>query len=358
MPMHPRLVDYPLPPELIAQFPSAERTASRLLTICAQGGGGESGDALREIQFAQLGKMLTPGDVLVVNNTRVLPARLNARKPSGGGVEIMLERILDSRHALVQLRSNKPIRISQTLQVDAAKLTVTDRRNGFFILECSDHDEMPTLFQSHGKVPLPPYIRRPAAAADLQRYQTVYARVQGAVAAPTAGLHFDQPLINALQQAGIEWLPITLHVGAGTFQPLRAETAEAHRMHREWIEVDRHACARITHAKSRGNRIIAVGTTVVRALETAARNGPLKPHHGDTDLFIVPGYRFRVVDALITNFHLPRSTLLMLVCAFAGTEKIMRAYQHAIAHKFRFYSYGDAMFVERAPAANASPDSR
>lgn len=349
--------DYPLPPSLIAQFPAAERTASRLLRVPAGRGAPAAG------RFADLGNLLRRGDVLVVNNTRVLPARLFARKTSGGRVEIMLERILADDSALVRLRANKPVRAGQFLFAGQAQLRVNERRGEFFVIQCRGGDggdaddvgggEIAALFQAHGTLPLPPYITRAVAADDLERYQTVYSRVDGAVAAPTAGLHFDQALIDSLSVAGIGWATVTLHIGAGTFQPVRAGSVAEHTMHREWVQVDRRACAQINRARARGGRIIAVGTTVVRALESAAQSGRLAPFCGDTELFILPGYRFRVVDALITNFHLPRSTLLMLVCAFAGREKILRAYRYAVAHKFRFYSYGDAMFAECQPTAVA-----
>ena len=337
--------DYALPPARIAQFPAAERTASRLLAVPANDA------APTVLRFGEIGRLLKPGDVLVANNTRVLPARLFARKPSGGQVEVLLERILDDNTALVQLRANKPIRMRQTLGCGAAELLVCERRDGFFVIQC-DRD-LAMLFHSHGTMPLPPYIERAATDEDFSRYQTVYSSVNGAVAAPTAGLHFDQHLIDQLRRAGIDWATITLHVGAGTFQPVRTESPAAHAMHREWIEVDRRACEQINRAKSHGGRVVAVGTTVVRALESvalSARTDQLKPFSGDTELFILPGYRFRAVDALITNFHLPRSTLLMMVCAFAGYDKTMQAYHYAMAHDFRFYSYGDAMFVQREVA--------
>ena len=336
--------DYQLPSSRIAQFPPAERTASRLLRVRADG------RAPVALGFSELGDLLQPGDVLVANDTRVVPARLLARKPTGGRVEIMLERILGDHSALVQLRANKPVAARQTLLVGSSELVVSERRDDFFVIQCRDGDGgggVASLFQSRGVMPLPPYIRRAVVEDDLARYQTVYARVAGAVAAPTAGLHFDQALIEQLGRVGIHWVAVTLHVGAGTFQPIRAESAAAYRMHREWVEVDRRACDRINRAKARGGRIVAVGTTVVRALESAAQSGRLEPFSGDTELFILPGYRFRAVDALITNFHLPRSTLLMLVCAFGGYQAVMDAYRHAIDHDFRFYSYGDAMFVER-----------
>ncbi len=343
--MKTSLFDYQLPPSRIAQFPTAERTASRLLAMPLE----RPKDQPNVLRFGEIGTLLRPGDLLVANNTRVVPARLFARKPTGGKVEIMLERILDGSTALVQLRTGKPVRAGQTLLVGTAKLVVVERRNGFFVIHCADCDPA-ALFQSHGTMPLPPYIGRTVVKEDFERYQTVYSRINGAVAAPTAGLHFDRALIDELRDAGIRWATITLHVGAGTFQPVRTESPADHRMHREWIEVDQPACEEINRVKSHGGRIIAVGTTVIRALESAAqasRSEQLKPFSGNTELFILPGYDFRVVDALITNFHLPRSTLLMMVCAFAGYEKTMRAYHHAIAHDFRFYSYGDAMFIER-----------
>ncbi|MGR3914848.1 MAG: tRNA preQ1(34) S-adenosylmethionine ribosyltransferase-isomerase QueA [Gammaproteobacteria bacterium] len=335
--------DYHLPPQLIAQFPAAERTASRLLHVRRDG-------AHEEMRFGGIGALLRRGDLLVANDTRVLPARLFARKPSGGAVEILLERIIGEHAALVQLRANKPLRVKQVLHAAGAEWVVGGRRGAFYVIECDGDAE--SLFRRHGEVPLPPYIARAAVAQDCARYQTVYARADGAVAAPTAGLHFDRALIDALRRAGIGWAAVTLHVGAGTFRPVRAASAGAHRMHREWAEVRAGACARIARAKLRGGRVVAIGTSVVRALESAiGADGRCAPFCGDTELFIRPGHRFRAVDALLTNFHLPRSTLLMLVCAFAGYDVVMRAYQHAIAREFRFYSYGDAMFVELARAS-------
>ncbi len=339
--------DYHLPPELIAQQPAAERTGSRLLHARHDG-------ALAEIRFGEIGALLRRGDVLVANDTRVLPARMFARKASGGAVEILLERILGARAALVQLRASKPLRAGQELRADAADWVVGERRGDFYVIEC-DGDAAEN-FRRHGTVPLPPYIARDVAGEDRARYQTVYARAEGAVAAPTAGLHFDRELIAELRRAGVDWAAVTLHIGAGTFQPVRADSAGAHRMHREWVEVGADVCEQIARAKSRGGRVVAVGTSVVRALESAARDdGCCAPFCGDTELFIRPGHRFRAVDALITNFHLPKSTLLMLVCAFAGFDAVMRAYRHAVERGFRFYSYGDAMFVERAQAGEVCP---
>ena len=344
--MHTDDFDYPLPPNLIAQFPATERTASKLLAV-------PSDDAPPTIlRFAEIGNLLRPGDLLVANDTRVLPARLFARKPSGGKVEIFLERILGDNNALVQLRANKLIRPPQTLLLDDIRLFICERQDEFFIMHCDDC-EPTTLFQSHGVMPLPPYISRAPTAEDFTRYQTVYANANGAVAAPTAGLHFDQQLINDLCQAGIRWTTVTLHVGAGTFQPVREASPAQHIMHREWLEVSAKVCDEIAQTKTNGGRVIAVGTTVIRALESAAQsssqdNQPCQPYTGDTELFILPGYNFRAVDALITNFHLPRSTLLMLVCAFAGKTKTLQAYHQAIQNNLRFHSYGDAMFTERA----------
>ncbi len=351
--------DYALPADLIAQFPAPQRTASRLVVVPA--GAGDDATDFAHLRFAELGRLLHPGDLLVGNDTRVLPARVRARKPSGGGVEIMLERLAGDGTAVVQLRANKPIRPPQILLVGAYKLLATARRDNFFVLECATGDAT-MLFHAHGDTPLPPYIARAATAADSARYQTVYSRADGAVAAPTAGLHFDHALLAELAAAGIHWATVTLHIGAGTFSPVRATDAREHRMHREWVRVDARTCDQITQTRRRGGRVVAVGTTVVRALESAAQASrqtgpatepidPLAPFCGDTDLFILPGHRFRAVDALITNFHLPRSTLLMMVCAFAGHEKIMRAYRSAVARGMRFYSYGDAMFIERSAAS-------
>lgn len=347
------LFDYRLPRSLIAQWPAVERAGSRLLVVPSAGqaagqGEGSGGGGFRCVGFRQVGEVLRAGDVLVANNTRVVPARLLARKPSGGAVEVLLERVLEVGTARVQLRASKAIRCGQRLVVGGGEeLVVTERGDdGLFVVkgEC----DVAVLFRRCGVMPLPPYIERAAAEADRGRYQTVYAKVEGAVAAPTAGLHFDRALMDALAEAGVDWVEVTLHVGVGTFQPVRVADAEAHRMHKEWVCVDQGVCARIEAARARGGRVVAVGTTVVRALESAARCGRLMPFVGDTELFILPGYRFRVVNALITNFHLPRSTLLMMVCALAGRERVMDAYRYAVARGFRFYSYGDAMWVEAA----------
>jgi S-adenosylmethionine:tRNA ribosyltransferase-isomerase len=286
----------------------------------------------------------------VFNDTRVVPARLHGRKATGGKVELLLERVLDSRRALVQLRSSKPPSPGSTLRLaEAADATVVGREDEFWVLDFGA--DPATVFERHGEMPLPPYLRRPPEEFDRERYQTVYARVPGAVAAPTAGLHFDDTLLEACDRAGAGRARVTLHVGAGTFQPVRVEDLGEHRMHAEWIEVPEATCAAVAACRGRGGRVIAVGTTSVRALESAAQGGQLAPYAGDTRLFITPGYRFRVVDALLTNFHLPESTLLMLVAAFAGHGHVLAAYRHAVDARYRFFSYGDAMFVEPDPAA-------
>jgi S-adenosylmethionine:tRNA ribosyltransferase-isomerase len=333
---------YELPDELIAQAPLSERGASRLLVL-----DGASG-ALADRHFADLERELDPGDLLVLNDTRVLPARARGRKASGGRVELLLERIVAARVARVQIKASRSPQPGAELRLaGGASARVVGRDGRLFEIEL-DCDCLP-YFEAHGEVPLPPYIARPADDADRERYQTVFARRAGAVAAPTAGLHFDTPTLAALERRGVEHAFLTLHVGAGTFAPVRVERVEDHELHAEWLEVDARLCERIEAARARGARVVAVGTTSVRALETAAREGTLAPFRGESQLFIYPGYRFRVVDAMITNFHLPESSLLMLVAAFAGHAHVMRAYRHAVAERYRFFSYGDAMFVTRAP---------
>jgi len=331
---------YDLPSELIAQQPLDRRRGSRLLAL-----DGPSG-ATRDLRFDDLPGLLHPGDLLVINDTRVIPARLFASKETGGKVELMLERLEGPTRALMQLRASKPTRDGAVIATDGdARATVLGREGELFRLEF-DREVMP-LLEAHGHVPLPPYIHRPDTQSDRDRYQTVYAERPGAVAAPTAGLHFDQELLQALAGQGVRSAVVTLHVGAGTFQPVRVQDITTHRMHPEWIEVSAQTCRAVAETRTRGGRVVAVGTTVVRSLETAAGSGRLAPFAGDSDLFIFPGYDFRVVDAMITNFHLPESTLLMLVCAFAGTGEVLGAYRHAIDSRYRFFSYGDAMFVTR-----------
>jgi S-adenosylmethionine:tRNA ribosyltransferase-isomerase len=335
---------YELPEELIAQQPLAERSASRLLTLDGATG------TLADRQMRELPQLVAPGDLLVFNDTKVIPARLFALKESGGKVELLLERPLDSLSALVHARASKPLRPAMLLRSRGGDIKISDKRGDLWVIELPE----PPLafFERYGQMPLPPYIRREPAAADSTRYQSVFARRQGAVAAPTASLHFDDPLLAALAERGVHTAFVTLHVGAGTFQPVRTDAVGAHVMHAEFVEVDESACAAVAAARARGARVIAVGTTVVRALESAAGGGALVPYVGDSSLFIVPGFRFKVIDAMLTNFHLPESTLLMLVSAFAGREAVLAAYRHAVAGRYRFFSYGDAMFITPAPSAH------
>ena len=335
---------YDLPPDLIAQEPLRSRSASRLLALDGCTG------ATRDLHFTDLLDLLRAGDVLVLNDTRVIPARLRGKKDTGGQVEVLIERVLDDRRALAQIRASKTPRTGQRLDLEGGVAAVVRSRQGeFYELEFESDRPVLALLDEIGHMPLPPYIARADEAADRERYQTVYARAAGAVAAPTAGLHFDEAMLARLDARGVERAFITLHVGAGTFQPLRVEEVSAHRMHREWIAVDSAAARQVNAARREGRRVVAVGTTVVRALESAALGGEIQPFSGETDIFICPGYRFRVVDAMVTNFHLPESTLLMLVCAFAGTERVLHAYRHAVAERYRFFSYGDAMFITRSP---------
>ena len=341
--------NYFLPPELVAQYPVSPRTASRLL--CLDGATG----AHRDLGFTDLPSLLQAGDLLVFNDTRVIPARLFGRKDSGGHIEVLLERSLDAYRVLAQVRASKPLRPGQKLILDGGATAVAQGREGeFHVLAFDTETPVTELLDRIGHVPLPPYIARVDEAADRERYQTVYARHLGAVAAPTAGLHFDEAMLARLKDMGVDSAFVTLHVGAGTFRPLRVDDIREHRMHAEYLRVIPEVCDKINAAKKAGRRVVAVGTTVVRTLETAAKDGCVKVFEGATDIFIYPGYRFRIVDALLTNFHLPESTLLMLVCAFGGTENVLNAYGHAVARKYRFYSYGDAMFMAE-PAKKRCP---
>jgi S-adenosylmethionine:tRNA ribosyltransferase-isomerase len=338
---------YELPPELIAQTPAGERRSSRLLVLDGATG------ATEDCQFRDLPGLLRPGDLWVFNDTRVIPARLLGQKESGGRVEVLVERVLDRRRLRAQVRASKPPPAGTRLQLEGAlTLRVVGRSGELFELESEVEVDVAASLRAHGRVPLPPYIRRPAGSEDGERYQTVYARSEGAVAAPTAGLHFDEEMLVEIQRRGASVAFLTLHVGAGTFQPVRAERVEDHTMHAERLEVSAEVAEAVRATRRRGNRVVAVGTTVVRALESASVSGEIAPTRGETALFIRPGYRFRSVDALLTNFHLPESTLLMLVSAFAGRERVLAAYRHAVARRYRFFSYGDAMFVYR-PAAGA-----
>ncbi len=301
-----------------------------------------------------LAGILRPGDLLVFNDTRVIPARLFAVKSTGGRVELLVERITGARTALVHARSSKPLRSGQRLEIAGGGEVRVGERCGALIAMESPNESVLGLLQRAGHVPLPPYIRRSDEPTDRERYQSVFARMPGAVAAPTASLHFDEPLLEALEQHGVGMARITLHVGSGTFQPVRVENPRAHRLHQEWCEVPEATVSAIKETRERGGRVIAVGTTVVRSLEGAAAAGELQPYTGEIGLFILPGFRFRVIDAMITNFHLPRSTLLMLVCAAAGRERVLEAYRHAVASRYRFYSYGDAMYVSLDPVVQCA----
>jgi S-adenosylmethionine:tRNA ribosyltransferase-isomerase len=333
---------YDLPPELIAQQPPAQRSGSRLLVL---------DEPMRDRRITDLPNELRPDDLLVFNDTRVIPARLHGAKSSGGKVEILIERLIDARVALAQVRASKSPQPGGVLIVDGVELEVLGREGEFFRLRLRGDGSLQALLERAGHMPLPPYITRDDAAADRERYQTVFARAPGAVAAPTAGLHFDEALLDAIRARGVATGFVTLHVGAGTFQPIRVENLAEHRMHRERALVSPLLCEQVAAARSRGGRVVAVGTTVMRSLETAALGGSLQPFDGETDIFITPGFRFRVVDALLTNFHLPESTLLMLVSAFAGRERVLAAYAHAVRERYRFFSYGDAMFIPHRIAA-------
>jgi S-adenosylmethionine:tRNA ribosyltransferase-isomerase len=334
--------DYELPPALIAQHPLPERAASRLLHVTPEG--------LRDHVFADIERLLRPGDLLVFNDTRVIRARLLGRKPSGGRVEALIERVPEPTLALALVRtSHRPAPGAIFQFGDNAAATVEGRRDDYFLLRFNR--DVQAVLDEHGHVPLPPYIAHGDTPADAERYQTVYAARPGAVAAPTAGLHFSSSLIDRLRAIGVETACVTLHVGAGTFQPVRAQRLADHRMHSEWFDIPARTAQALATARHAGRRVVAVGTTSLRALEAAAAastRGEVEAGSGETALFITPGYRFRVVDRLITNFHLPRSTLLMLVSAFAGLEPIRAAYAHAIAERYRFFSYGDAMLLERS----------
>jgi S-adenosylmethionine:tRNA ribosyltransferase-isomerase len=333
--------DYELPAELIAQVPASERVGSRLLVV--------RGDTCTDGQFCDLPDWLKPGDLLVVNDSRVLHARLLGRKDSGGQVEVLIERVLGECDVLAQVRASKSPKPGSRLVLEGALEVAVGEREGEFYRLRFEGDAV-GLIERHGRLPLPPYIERngqTVTEADEARYQTVYAREKGSVAAPTAGLHFDAAMLERLRQHGVEVATLTLHVGAGTFQPVRVENLAEHRMHREAYAVPQATVAAIAAARSRGGRIVAVGTTSARALESAALGGALQAGAGETEIFITPGFRFQLVDMLLTNFHLPKSTLLMLVSAFAGYEEIRAAYRHAVAARYRFFSYGDAMLLHR-----------
>lgn len=336
--------DFALPPELVARFPPTERGAGRLLHLDGRSG------VFSDRRFRDLPDLLRPGDLLVFNDTRVIKARLRGTKePSGGAVEVLVERVLDERHALAQIRASHGPKPGGRLRLAGAVVaTVTGRDDSFYRLRFEGEASVLDLLERHGEMPLPPYLGRAAQSLDENRYQTVYARAPGAVAAPTAGLHFDEAMLRAVQEAGAAIAHLTLHVGAGTFQPVRVDDIRDHRMHKERFQLPEATVAAVRDAQARGGRILAVGTTALRALEAAAGEGELRAGEGETDIFITPGYRFRVVERLLTNFHLPKSTLLMLVSAFGGMENVRAAYRHAVEARYRFFSYGDGMLIERA----------
>ena len=337
---------YDLPDALIAQAPLPVRSASRLLLVPP------APAQFRDLGIRDLPSLLQPGDLLVFNDTRVIPARLFGHKATGGRVEIMIERLLGESRALAQLGVGKPPQVGSKITLDAGgQAEVLDRiGDGFWTLHFDVSEALEDWLQHAGQLPLPPYIQRQPGADDAERYQTVFARAIGAVAAPTAGLHFDEALLGSLRARGVDFGHITLHVGAGTFQPVRVDDVQQHRMHSEWLSVGAGLVEQVKRTRAAGGRVIAVGTTVVRALESATRlnevgDGELKPFEGDTRIFIYPGYRIRSVDGLLTNFHLPESTLLMLVSAFAGKSRVFAAYEHAVRERYRFFSYGDAMLL-------------
>ncbi|MEH6450802.1 MAG: tRNA preQ1(34) S-adenosylmethionine ribosyltransferase-isomerase QueA [Oleispira sp.] len=332
---------FDLPDELIARFPMEERSASRLLCV-----DGETG-SIEHNGFRDLEGLLNPGDLLVFNNTKVIPARLYGQKESGGKLEALVERVLDEHHVIAHVKSSRSPKAGQRIVLGGADVEVIGRKGALFELKFLDTRPVFEILEAEGHMPLPHYMDRPDVEEDKERYQTVYAQHDGAVAAPTAGLHFDDPLLERMQAKGIEFGYVTLHVGAGTFQPVQVDDVNDHTMHSEYVDVDQKLCDQVNAARARGNRVIAVGTTSVRSLESASQSGQIQPFNDDTQIFIYPGYEFKSVDALITNFHLPESTLIMLVSAFAGKEHTLNAYDVAIKEKYRFYSYGDSMFIPR-----------
>jgi len=336
---------YDLPSELIAQEALEERSASRLLHLDTN----QNPTQALDKQFNDILDLIHPKDLLIFNNTRVIPARLIGEKETGGKVEVMIERVLDNHRAMAHVRANKSPKAGGKLQLEnEINAEVIARQDTLFEIEFEHKLTVFELLEKYGHIPLPPYIERDDTDADKERYQTVFAEEVGAVAAPTAGLHFTPELLQELKDKGVETAKVTLHVGAGTFLPVRVDNLEEHVMHAEWVEVDQETCDAVEACKARGGKVVAVGTTSVRSLESAAKQtGSIRPFTGDTRLFITPGFKFNVVDAMITNFHVPESTLLMLVSAFSGYENIMNAYQHAVKERYRFFSYGDAMFLEK-----------
>lgn len=335
--------NFDLPPDLIARYPLANRRSSRLLCL-----DGRTGITTHR-PFESIVQLVEPGDLMVFNDTRVIPARIYGQKMTGGQVEVLVERILDNHRILAQVRVSKPPQVGdQLLFANQIRLEVIARQNQFYELRYNHIDRtILEVIESIGQIPLPPYMHREPDEQDMERYQTVYATHKGSVAAPTAGLHFDQKLLEDLQDKGVELGYLTLHIGAGTFQPVRVDDIHEHKMHTEYLEVSPVLCEQVEQVKARGKRVIAVGTTSLRALETASQSGKLEPYRGETNIFITPGFHFNVVNALLTNMHLPKSTLLILVCSFAGYDNVMHAYREAVQSQYRFYSYGDAMWVTR-----------
>lgn len=335
---------FELPEEQIARYPAKERTASRLLVLHKQTG------AIKDHVFSAIHEYIQPGDLLILNNSKVMRARMFGHKETGGKIEILIERVLDQNHAWAQIKASKSPQNNSWLIFNSdvkARVIEHDFSTGLYRIEFS-HTKTQSIFEileQYGEVPLPPYMNRAAENNDLERYQTVYAQHVGSIAAPTAGLHFSAELIQELKDKGVEFATTTLHVGFGTFQAVKTENIHDHKMHSEWLDVNAELCSKVKAAKQRGNKVITVGSTATRAVETAAMNGELQPISGFTDIFITPGYKFKVTDGMITNFHIPESTLLMLVSALAGKDNIMNAYDHAIKNAYRFYSYGDAMLI-------------
>lgn len=337
---------FELPDELIARYPAVDRTSSRLLSL-----DGESG-LVTDKQFTDILDLVNPGDLMVFNNTRVIPARLFGKKQTGGKLEVLVERMLDDKSLLAHVRCSKSPKVDSIICLDGGyEMIMVQRHDALFELKLLSDKTILEVLEEVGHMPLPPYIDRPDEDADKERYQTVYNETPGAVAAPTAGLHFDDTILKALADKGVDTAFVTLHVGAGTFQPVKVDNILEHQMHSEWAEVSQEVVDKVIATKSKGCRVIAVGTTSVRSLESAAKasEAELEAFCSDTDIFIYPGYEFKVVDAMVTNFHLPESTLIMLLSAFAGFDEVKNAYQHAIAQKYRFFSYGDAMFVTKKP---------
>lgn len=330
---------FDLPQELIAQHPAKQRTSSRLLALDKESG------AIQDLQFPDIIDFLNAGDLLIFNNTKVIPARLFGKKFTGGKVEVFIERLLNNNSAIAMLKTSKSPKLGMPILFDDLVIKPTAHKGMFYLVETQEGTSLTELMDKFGHMPLPPYIQREDEIADKSRYQTVYAKEKGAVAAPTAGLHFDEDLLQKIKGKGINTAYVTLHVGAGTFQPVKTDSIDDHIMHKEWLQVTADVAEKVKQTKANNNKVIAVGTTAVRCLETAAQSGEIHSFTGDTNIFIYPGYQFKIVDSLLTNFHLPESTLIMLVSAKCGRENTLNAYKHAVEKKYRFFSYGDAMFI-------------